>query len=249
MILKSNYDEIDFSALYEAQKAKSSFGQKKACDWDKKAPSFNDSVISSEYVKDFISRVDFRGVTSLLDFACGVGALSFAAASKFKGEIYGYDFSPKMLEFAKENAAKFGVNNAKFQNKSFEDDWSDVPACDIVFASRCLESENLKEILQKLLSKTRKTLYITFKVGGFVSEEILNVIGREFVPKPDFVYIVNILFQMGYLPRLDYIKSLCSGGAAKYADELIKTPQWGLGCELGDDEISRLKDYFDSAKF
>jgi len=30
MILASNYDEIDFDALYKAQKAKSSFGKKLA---------------------------------------------------------------------------------------------------------------------------------------------------------------------------------------------------------------------------
>ena len=36
MILPSNYDEIDFDALYKAQKAKSSFGKKFAADWDKK---------------------------------------------------------------------------------------------------------------------------------------------------------------------------------------------------------------------
>ena len=40
MILPSNYDEIDFDALYKAQKARSSFGKKFAADWDKKAPSF-----------------------------------------------------------------------------------------------------------------------------------------------------------------------------------------------------------------
>ena len=36
MILPSNYDEIDFDALYKAQKAKSSFGKKLAEHWDKK---------------------------------------------------------------------------------------------------------------------------------------------------------------------------------------------------------------------
>ena len=36
MILPSNYDEIDFDALYKAQKARSSFGKKFAEDWDKK---------------------------------------------------------------------------------------------------------------------------------------------------------------------------------------------------------------------
>ena len=103
MILPSNYDEIDFGALYKAQKARNSFGKKFAEDWDKKAPSFNESVMKSAYAQEFIDKVDFAGVSTLLDFACGAGALSVLASEKVD-QIYGYDFSPKMLEFACENA-------------------------------------------------------------------------------------------------------------------------------------------------
>jgi len=51
MILASNYDDIDFDALYKAQKAKSSFGKKLAEHWDKKAPSFNEGVMKSAYAR------------------------------------------------------------------------------------------------------------------------------------------------------------------------------------------------------
>ncbi|WP_169976419.1 MULTISPECIES: methyltransferase domain-containing protein [unclassified Campylobacter] len=246
MILKSNYDKIDFNELYKEQKSKSSFGKKLVKDWDKKAPSFNEAVLKSQYVKDFISKIDFNEADSLLDFACGAGALSVAAASKVK-QIYGYDFSPKMLEFAIQNAKDFGLTNVKFAQKAFEDDWSDVPECDIVFASRCLEVDDIKPILTKLLSKTKCTLYITFKVGGsFVDEDILEVIERDVEQKPDFVYLVNILFQMGYLPTIDYIKSICSSGAPQSAEELIRKTEWSLGNDLNQDEILKLKDYFNS---
>lgn len=249
MILKSNYDEIDFNELYKAQKNKSSFGKKLVSDWDKKAPSFNESVLKSRYVKDFIAKVDFAGANSLLDFACGAGALSVAAADKVE-RIYGYDFSLKMLEFAKQNARNLNLVNVKFAQKAFEDDWSDVPECDIVFASRCLEVDDMKSVLAKLISKTKRTLYITFKVGGsFVDEEILDAIDRDVEQKPDFVYLLNILFQMGYLPRVEYIKSACSGGAAQSAEELVQKTRWGLGSELKEDEILKLKKYFDSGRY
>ena len=221
MILPSNYDEIDFDALYKAQKAKSSFGKKLAEHWDKKAPSFNEGVMKSAYARDFLSRVDFSGASTLLDFACGAGALSVLAAEKVN-QIYGYDFSRKMLEFARENAQIYGAKNAKFAQKAFEDDWSDVPACDIVFASRRLEVDDLKPVLLKLLSKTKKALYITFKVGSFVDDEILDAIERKVEQKPGFVYLLNILFQMGYLPSLSYIKAQCHGGGAKSAEEFVQ---------------------------
>ena len=56
MLLKSNYDKIDFNELYKEQKSKSSFSKKLAKDWDKKAPSFNEGVFKSQYAKDFISK-------------------------------------------------------------------------------------------------------------------------------------------------------------------------------------------------
>ena len=82
MILPSNYDEIDFDALYKAQKAKSSFGKKIAADWDKKAPSFNEGVMKSAYAQEFIDKVDFTGVSTLLDFACGAGGVKRAGGEK-----------------------------------------------------------------------------------------------------------------------------------------------------------------------
>ena len=249
MILPSNYDEIDFDALYKAQKARSSFGKKLAEHWDKKAPSFNEGMMKSAYAREFIDKVDFAGVSTLLDFACGAGALSVLAAEKVD-QIYGYDFSPKMLEFARENAQIYGAKNAKFAQKAFEDDWSDVPACDLVFASRCLEVDDLKTALKKLLSKTKKSLYITFKVGGsFVDGEILDAIGRKVEQKPDFVYLLNILFQMGYMPSLSYIKAQCHGGGAKSAEEFVQKTRWMLGGELNEAEEARLAEYFNSGKY
>ena len=249
MILPSNYDEIDFDALYKAQKAKSSFGKKFAEDWDKKAPSFNEGVMKSAYAREFIDKVDFTGASTLLDFACGAGALSVLAAQKVE-QIYGFDFSPKMLEFARENAQIYGAKNVKFTQKAFEDDWTDVPECDIVFASRCLEVDDLKAALSKLLSKTKKRLYITFKVGGsFVDGEILDAMGREVEQKPDFVYLLNILFQMGYLPSLSYIKARCHAGATTSADERVQKTSWGLGGELSEAEEAQLAEYFNSGKY
>ena len=124
------------------------------------------------------------------------------------------------------------------------------PACDVVFASRCLEVDDLKTALNKLLSKTKKALYITFKVGSsFVDGDILDAIGCEVEQKPGFVYLLNILFQMGYLPSLSYIKAWCHGGGAKSAEECVQKTRWGLGGELSETEEARLSEYFNSGKY
>ena len=125
-----------------------------------------------------------------------------------------------------------------------------MPECDLVFASRCLEVDDLKTALKKLLSKTKKALYITFRVGGsFVDDEILDAIGREVEQKPDFVYLLNILFQMGYLPSLSYIKAKCHADPETSAQELIQKTRRMLGGELSGTEEARLAKYFNNGKY
>ena len=110
--------------------------------------------------------------------------------------------------------------------------------------------DDLKTALNKLLSKTKKSLYITFKVGGsFVDGDILDAIGRDVQKRPDFVYLLNILFQTGYLPSLSYIKAPCHGGAAKSVEEFVQKTRWMLGGELGEAEEARLAEYFNSGKY
>ena len=101
----------------------------------------------------------------------------------------------------------------------------------------------------KLLSKTKKALYITFKVGSFVDERILQALGRDVQKRPDFVYLINILFQMGYLPSLSYIKAPCHGGAASSAEGFVQRIRWMLGGELNEAEEARLAEYFNSGKY
>ena len=85
--------------------------------------------------------------------------------------------------------------------------------------------------------------------GSFVHEEISGAIVRKVEQKPDFVYLLNILFQMGYLPSLSYIKAKCHAGPEASARELIQKTRWGLGGELSEAEEARLVEYFNSGKY
>lgn len=244
MIRKSNYDEINFNELYKAQRLKSSFTSKSVKDWDEKAEAMNKKVHESIYVQDFLSRVDLEGVDSVLDFACGPGTLSLKVAPKV-GKVIACDYSEKMLEFAKFNAQRLNLANIKTQKKAFEDDWSDIEVCDVVFASRCLEVDCLQDVLKKLISKARKAVYLTFKVGAsFVDDEILTAMGKEVEPKPDYIYLLNIIAQLGYLPRLDFIRSENVHNIAQNADELVDKITWGIGSELSEAEKERLREFF-----
>lgn len=245
--MRTNIDEIDFSELYKIQKNRSTNYFKTKSDWDKKAKSFFENAKTSVYADDFLKFVDFSGVNSVLDFACGAGALSLKAA-KLTDIVYAYDYSPKMLEYLEQNAKILGINNIKIKQKAFEDSWYDIPVCDIVFASRCLEVQDLKATLQKLISKAKYRVYMTFKVEkSFVDHEILKAIGKKVEPKPNYIYLINILAQMGYLPHVEYIKSP-SCGKVLCEQDLITKVEWGLNENLSDNQKDALKIYFQSGE-
>lgn len=83
--------------------------------------------------------------------------------------------------------------------------------------------------------------YLTHLVGGrFIDPAVIDVIGRDLPPLPDYVYIVNILHGMGIHPRLDYIEHEGRLAGATNFDEFARRVAWALG-ELSDDERTRLR--------
>lgn len=239
MLKLSNIQKIDFAKLYKKQKAKSSFKPKSVKDWDKKAKYLSGKIFKSIYVDEFIQKVDTKGAKTLLDVGSGPGTLGVSLADEFE-HVYCLDFSPKMLECVKKNAKMMGITNVKTIQKSFDDDWSDVPKVDVLIASRCMEVGDLKKTLKLLNSKAKK-VYITYKVGGsFVDTDILNILDKPIVPKPDFIYLVNTLYQMGINAKVDFIQSENSRFDTKNVDEFIEKVRWSLG-KLSKKDEKRLK--------
>lgn len=235
MLNLSNIQKIDFCKLYVEQKKLSTFKLKSAEDWDEKASYMNDKVFKSIYVKEFLQRVKLDNSKTLLDVGCGPGTLGISLASNLE-QVYCLDFSSKMLECVKENAQNKNLTNVKTMQKSFTDDWSDVPKCDILVASRCMEVEDLESTLKLLNSKAKK-IYITYKVGGsFVDEDILHVINQNINPKPDFIYLTNILYQMGINAKVDFIRSENTRFNAKDAKDFVEKVRWSLGDISHEDE-------------
>lgn len=244
MLELSNVQKIDFSSLYSEQKKLSSFDIKTEADWDEKADFMNDRVFKSIYIKQFCDEVKIDGFKTLLDVGSGPGTLGISLAPKFE-QVYCLDFSSKMLHCVEQNAKNRNLTNVKTIKKSLEESWDDVPFCDILVASRCMEVKDLGETLSKL-NKKAKRVYITYKVGGsFVDEDILNALERSVVPKPDFIYLIDILYNMGFLPTVKYIDSEHTKFIAKNSEDFIQKIEWSLG-ELGDEEKLKLEKLYNT---
>lgn len=240
-----NYDDINFNKLYKKQKKNTSFKAKSSKDWDKKAPSMNKKVHTSIYNEEFISLLNLKDINTLLDVGCGVGNLSIKLAKKLK-KVYSLDYSKEMLNLLKQNAKEQKISNIKTINNSWYDSWEDIPKTDLVIASRSMEVKNMKKALSKLNNQAKKRVVLSYKVGGsFVSQEILDAMKRKIIKKPDYIYIVNILYSMGINASVNFVKSEGRNTIYTSKERFIQSVSWSID-NLSEKEIKRLEQYYDT---
>lgn len=239
------FEDIDFNKLYMEQKEATTFKQKSKEAWDIKADSMNKRVHKSIYNEQFLKFLNLEKIDTLLDIGCGVGNISLKLAPKLS-KIYCLDYSTKMLELLNENAKKQNINNITTINKSWYDSWDDISNADLVIASRSMEVKNMKEALEKLNNKANKKVVISYKVGGsFVSDEILDVLQKDIIKKPDYIYVLNILYNMGINASLNFVQSEGRGTIYTSKEKFIESVSWSIG-SLRSDEIKKLEIYYDN---
>lgn len=237
-----NIDDIDFNELYVQQKQHTTFKSKSKEDWNKKASSMAAKVFDSIYNQKFIDLMRISKGNSILDVGCGAGNLSCEFAKNFE-HVYAIDYSSKMLEILNKKCNEY--SNIIAKEISWDDDWHGIPQCDVVVASRSMEVADMRKALEKLNQYSKKAVYLTYKVGGsFLPKEILQELNLDIVKKPDYIYIINILYQMGINPEVSYIKSENSNFKFSDFNDLVKKTQWSLGAELCDENIYRLKELY-----
>ena len=199
---------LDWNLLWKQAKSKKTWKSKKAADWDKKALSFAKRTATSIYIDRFIELLNPQPEWSLLDAGCGPGTLALPLASQVR-KVSGIDFSKKMLEILAQKAAEQGLDNIRLHHCSWEDNWQHhgIAPHDVAIASRSLAVVDLKAALVKLTAHARMKVVITDRVGhGPFDPDAFAAINRPLSTGPDYIYTINLLYQMGYLPKIDYIE-------------------------------------------
>jgi len=237
--------DIDFAHLYREHLAAAGFQPKSPEAWDARVAEMRERQEESAYVRAFVERVDLEGATTLLDVGCGTGAIALALAPRLQ-RVHGLDHSAGMLQALVEQATVRGFTNVHPLHRAWEDDWSDVPECDIVVASRSTLVRDLADALRKVDAKARRRAYMTSLVGGrFLCPEVLAVLGRDLFPLPDYIYIVNLLYQMGHHPRLDYLEGTNRLAGTRDFDSFAARVASSVG-PLSPDERHRLRQWYEA---
>jgi len=240
----SNLEAIDFGRLYSVQRVASTHKIKDKHTWDKKAENMNKKVHNSFYNEMVQSNIILNKEETLLDIGCGPGTFSLRFASSVK-HVYASDFSQKMIEILQENQKAKGIDNITSFVHDMEKSWDDMPTCDIVLASRCLEVEDIEDVLKKINNHAKKAVYLTYKVGkSYLDEQVLQAIGREIMPKPDYIYLINVLYNMGINAELKFIdpneKELVNVDSE---EEYIESIRWSLD-GINEDEITKARKFY-----
>ncbi|MDR0994385.1 MAG: methyltransferase domain-containing protein [Verrucomicrobiota bacterium] len=235
---------IDFAALYRRQAKASSFEMRSREDWDQRAQRRSRHEKGSDYARAFLARMDLHEVHSVLDIGCGSGNLALPLAKKVK-QVHAVDFSSGMLSLLRAQARKQHLKNIRTTRLAWTDEWPRVPKTDVVVCSRAMSVEDARAALIKMDALARKRCYLTVHAGGsFMSEDVYRVLRRTMIPRPNYMYVVNILYQLGIQAKVDFLNT--SGGLAYEGPEaFVEGIRWRIG-RLTSAEEKRLRTYFES---
>lgn len=199
--------DIDFGQLYLNHKRLADRPPSTALSWDQKSKNIEVGQLDTPYTRAFIAAMQLQSTDTLLDVGCGVGAIAVMAAQQVQ-HVYALDYSQGMLDKLKDNATHYNAHNINTLCKEWNDDWQDVPKCDVVVASRSTLVEDMEAALLKLHSQAKRQVYLTYPAkNSFGTDPSVNVVKHPEFATPTYLYILNILHQHGIQAQLRFITS------------------------------------------
>jgi SAM-dependent methyltransferase len=203
--------DVDWNELIKIQRKRKPEKKKPGSHyWDKRAESFVDHVGKTVYPDAFLKIIGPEAGWTVFDMGCGGGALALPLATRVK-QITAADFSDKMLELLGAEIQRRDIKNIKTIKASWDDDWSEkgIGLYDIAIASRSLSVDDIEKAINKLNSATIKRVYISTVVGdGPYDRRIYETVGRDLIPAVDYIYIYNLLYQMGIHANISFIPEI-----------------------------------------
>jgi SAM-dependent methyltransferase len=238
-------NEVDWNAILKERRGGGSQTLRKngAEYWDKRAPSFAEHAGKTKYPDAFIKILNPESSWTVLDMGCGAGTLALPLADMV-AQITAVDHSGKMLELLRAEADRRKIGNMQTIQASWEDDWNafGIGTYDVAIASRSLITNDARAAIGKLVRAARKRIVISTIVGdGPHDRRAYEAVGRPLARSADYIYVYNLLYQMGVHAEVSFIpeeRQQVFGGMA----DAIDAGKW-MFPEMTSAEESRLAAY------
>lgn len=178
--------------------------------WDETAKPYEHYRERGPYFHEFLERSGLQSGDTVFDMGCGTGTLCVPLAEDGY-TVFGADFSERNLDSVRKVIEERSIKTLTLKCFSFLEDWDpyDIPKCDYVFASRCLNSLNPAVVLPKLTRYAKKRVCITLHVNH--RDGVLS--GFPYKGSDSLEYekaCFNTVIDMGYYPRVDYMDCMFS---------------------------------------
>lgn len=197
---------LDWHSLWMGERGRRD-ATEDAAFWNKKAVSFSATCQRSRYAQEYLDLACVQPGETVIDMGCGSGTLALPLASEGH-HVTACDISTGMLAKLKEQADAAGIaGNIDVRELSWLAPWDDLPVADVFLASRSLYSSDLYQTILKIERHARRRACITVSTCEAPAHDttMLRAIGREPSAKEEYVYIANLLMQMGRYPQISYI--------------------------------------------
>lgn len=214
--------------------------------WDNIASKFNEWMEKDDYPEKLLNRIELDSNDSVLDIGCGNGVITIPLAQKAI-KVTAMDISSKMLEILMKNAKDSGLNNINTFNQRIEDvTEEDVDKHDVVVASRSLNGvSDIGKELEKINNIAKKSVYLTLwgADNRRFEREMAQLLGRESHRHPDYIYVYNILHDLGIYANVEMLESNTRNYYSN-VEEALDRLRWRIG-DLNKDEESILREYLE----
>ncbi|MFV0439612.1 MAG: class I SAM-dependent methyltransferase [Desulfopila sp.] len=221
--------DLDWNlAWQEARKAKKMASSKGNEYWNRRAPSFARHTRETRYSNNVIHLLAPKAEWSILDVGCGAGTLALPLANMVR-QVTAIDFSDVMISILKDKCREQRLDNVTARVVGWEDDWTaaGIAVHDIAIASRSLVVEDLRQALLKLHNAARRRVVISSLVGdGPFDRKMIEAIGRQLDRGPDYIYVYNLLNQMGLLADISFVADGDTRKIYSSLEEVVQGLHW-----------------------
>ena len=234
------------TAWQEARQGRKASCRKDNAYWNRRAPSFAKNSKETGYSQNFLRIMKPKAEWTVLDVGCGAGTLALPLAD-LVSQVTAIDFSDVMISILDDKCREQGITNITRRVVGWEDDWdaADIAAHDVAIASRSLVVEDLHAALVKLHNKARQRVFISSLVGdGPFDRRIFEAIGRDLDRGPDYIYVYNLLNQMGIFADVTFVMNGDSRKNYRDIEEAVKAFHWMIENMTPKEELS-LRSYLE----